>query len=241
MDLHSLVDAIPAESFIEGPDGLSRTEISTVHDKMRELFPNGYSWNVKQAGRHANGIAFFVGELTIMLPNGVHTVVGTAEGRSPNMGLSGVATTAFMNACLRGLGMAQSIYNEDKHTEEQEVVNLDTPLPPQPQPSYQNNGQNRPAFQQRQFPGSRPANGGGGYRSGASSYSATGNSGGNWDGSKVIGGSGPFAGRRYDSIDTPILQKWASGPQPNPNAIKELNRRMAEQGMTPSDPNPFGG
>lgn len=48
-----------------------------------------------------------------------------------------------------------------------------------------------------------------------------------WDGTRPLGPtSKKYAGKPYSSVEEADLEKWCNGPSPNPNAIKERQRRI---------------
>lgn len=76
---------------------------------MREHFPGGYRWEAVTAGFSPDGKPFFVGNLSVEF-NGVPMTVPGSADLQPGFGVSGAATVAFKNACLRGLGMGEALY-----------------------------------------------------------------------------------------------------------------------------------
>ncbi len=245
LNLQSYVNEFTPEDFEPGPHGRSvlKGAPGAYFERLARFGDEGVDveWNAVAAGRAPNGIAFFVGQLTLTIREreGASagavlqrvSVPGSAEGENPQMGISGVATTALGNALLRGLGMAAWLYENDEPVQTTGFV-APPPAPP-PQPSYPPAGTVVQPPQQggrRPFPGNRTPGGG---------QSAPQRDFGPWDGTKVSPKSGTYANVPYANIPVEVLQKWASGANPNQLAIKELNARMSAGGGVAQD-NTFG-
>lgn len=190
------------------PPNDGRSEIPTEHvfDAMNEKFPNGYSFEPVAAGIASNGDAYFAGKLTVHDNDGSYTVTGSASG---GIGLAGVATLAFRNAVLRGLGMAHTIYAQN---------------------TYENNTEDASAPQQdtRRYGNSQ----GGGSSQGSGSYRGrnSGSGGGNygpWTGTAKVK-SGEFEGTAYKDLPQEIIESWAE--KGNNIAGLELERRQKDGG-----------
>lgn len=249
MNLNNYVNTLTAEDFEEGPHGRSvlKGAPEAYYQMLREFNNNGIDvkWQAVTAGRHSNGVSFFVGNLTLTERSETgaliseQTLPGAAEGESPQMGISGVMTTALGNALLRGLGKAEFIY---EGAEEQ------APPQQQQQPQYQPPQQQQPQYQppappqypqgaRRPFPGQ---GNGGGYNRPPQQQGGGQRNFGPWDGSRVFVKTGNFANQPYSNIPIEQLQRWASGDSPNQNAIKELQARMNSGGGAPDMNNAFG-
>lgn len=215
-------------------DGLWRiSHPNVVFAKLREICTaNGWSfeWEVDHVNFHpVDGRTIVVGSLTVFdVANRTYsvTVPGTATGQTIDNDVAGVTTSAFVNACLRGLCMAEFAYALPKGaiTQAPPVQHQAPPAPMPMQPSYQGgmappNPPNRPQYQQR------PQSGG--YGGGAPRRSFE------WDGELTIK-SGNYAGTKYKDMPIEMLQKWTSGADPNKSAVKELERRMKSGGGVPS-------
>jgi hypothetical protein len=220
--LSKLRDCIGEEHFHEevrnGKTLTILNDVGVIFDKLQALAVTEgieYSWKEKSSGRYPhNGVAFFVGELTISLYTGTsYTMVGTAEGQSAEMGLSGVATLALSNAALRGFGMAAWAYEKEDAGEAQEYS---APLPTSPFSSAtsapsSSNGTRSPTQATRNDGKPFPP----------------------WDGTVKLKGTSQWAGQMYKDLPIEVLQKWASFSDPNPNAVREINRRMSIGGSLP--------
>lgn len=247
---------------------LSDIPDTVVIAKLREIcigYGLQYSWEYRDAGRFdADGRAYFIGELVIEERDQQGTIVdrvtrcGSAEAENDQMGISGMSTVAFKNASLRGLGMAEFLYEKD-NTTFQPAPGY-TPPPSannNPPPQYNNvpPTQNVPPAQNGQWgpppqaaaPGTygakpytpRNSNGGG--------YNRGGNGNGNNRGGlrpwpevreTLSPKSGKYLNVPYSQIPNEDLQKWASGATPNQLAVQELQFRAAASGLpnTPFTP-----
>lgn len=119
--ISDLLNLFTVDNYPPNDSGLSEVPVEDIHAVMREKFPGGYRWEAVAAGFTADGRPFFVGNLTVDCDGYSHTVPGSAD-LPEGFGVAGAATAAFKNACLRGLGMGEGLYqnrpesvNEPRH------------------------------------------------------------------------------------------------------------------------------
>ncbi len=208
-----------------GPDGLWRiSHPNVVFAKLRDICAQegySYNWLPISVSFTPDGRAVYVGSMQVFETSGSQSIIvpGIATGVKSDIDVSGVATSAFVNACLRGLGMAEFAYALPKRPSTVDTAPT-RPVPPPPaSPSYQS-GQAAP--QNPRYARATTTNGG------TRSFTPR-----TWDGTAEVK-SGFYAGKKYSQLPIEVLQKWANNADPNRNAVAELNRRQQVGGAIPS-------
>lgn len=216
-----------------------------------EAYTIQYHWEYCDSGRfEADGRAWFAGELIIEQRDNTTGFVidrilrsGCAEAEKDHLGISGMSTVALKNAALRGLGMAEFLYEKEDTTApttvqnnvsvdgrtvgnttqsyvERTEKNFPPPLPnasnpPPPRPPARGSYGNRGGGYQRPTAGAN-TNGGRSFPD-------------DWATRRVTQSpkSGRWQGTPYAQIPDSEINKWASGDSPNPVAVKEQQYRAA--------------
>lgn len=195
-----LLNLFTVEQYPPNESGLSEVPVEAIHAVMRERFPAGFKWEAVAAGFSADGRPFFVGNLTVDADGFSHTVPGSAD-MPVGFGIAGAATAAFKNACLRGLGMGEGLYQNRP-----EPVNEPRHAP--------NNTRSVPNQTYNQSRSNNNGYGGGNFNR-------------PWDGHVQVK-NGEWAGTYYHDLPDEVIDKWAASGVAT--AVKEQNRRRGEGG-----------